>query len=232
MSSCNNRAIMLKTPKNYDYTEISKLKDQLEYKIGVNDVIELSVSTNNGAQIFSNSIATFNGELLKPFTIPVEFDGTIKIPIIGRINVNGLTQREVELLLEQKYAQYYIEPFITAKITSKFIIYFPGDGGAARKVRIDAPRTTLLEIIAQNNGIGFQGKSDRIRLVRGDKKNPEVYLIDLSKMDNVQLADIVIQAGDLIVVEPRNDYFANFVQRFSVYLVALNFIFTIYLFTR
>lgn len=229
LSSCNNRAIMLKTDKKFEYTDLSKLKDQVEYKIGINDVIELSVSTNNGAEIFSNSISSLNGEQLKPFIIPVEFDGTIKIPIIGRINVNGLTQRELELLLEQKYAQYYVEPYITTKITSKFVIYFPGEGGIARKVKIDAPRTTLLDIIAQNNGVATQGKSDKIKIVRGDKKNPEIYLIDLSTMTNVQLAEIVIQAGDIIVVESRNDYFANFAQRISVYFIAVNFLFTIFI---
>lgn len=228
LSSCNNRAIMLKTERKFKYTDINKLKDQTEYKIGVNDIIELSVATNNGAEIFSNSIATFSGEQLKPFVIPVEFDGSIKIPIIGRINVSGLTQRELELLLEQKYAQHYIEPYITAKITSKFIIYFPGDGGAVRKINIDAPRTTLLDIIAQNNGIGNQGRSDKIKIVRGDKKNPDIFLIDLSKMSNVQLSEIVIQAGDIIVVETRNDYLANFLQRISVYFIGINILFTIY----
>ena len=229
LGSCNNSAIMLKTEKKFKYTDINKLKDQTEYKIGVNDIIELSVATNNGAEIFSKSIATITGEQLNPFIIPVEFDGTIKIPIIGRINVIGLTQRELELLLEQKYAQHYIEPYITAKITNKFIVYFSGDGGLAKKVKIESPKTTLLEIIAQNDGIGVQGKSDKIKLIRGDKKNPDIFLIDLSNMNNVQLSDIVIQAGDIIVVEARNDYAANFFQRTSTYFVVLNLVFAIYL---
>lgn len=220
---------MLKTGKNYPFTDISKIKDIDEYRIGINDLIELTVSTNNGAEIFSKSIASMGGELLKPFTVPVEYDGTIKIPVIGRLNVLNMTQRELELLLEQRYSQYYVDAFITAKITNKFIFYMTGDGGATRKVRIENARTTLLEVIAQNNGIGFQGKSDRIKIVRGDKKTPEVYLIDLSSMSNVQLADIVIQAGDIIVVEARNDYFANFAQRVSAYVIALNFIFTTYI---
>ena len=61
-------------------------------------------------------------------------------------------------------------------------------------------------MLAASGGIPENGKADQIKLIRGDLKNPEVYLIDLSTLKGIKNADLVLQANDIIYIELRKDY--------------------------
>jgi polysaccharide export outer membrane protein len=74
-------------------------------------------------------------------------------------------------------------------------------------------------------GIPGSGKAHRIKLIRGEKANPEVYLIDLSTIDGMKKGDIVLQGNDIIYVEPVNDYITNFTTRIQSYFFILTTIF-------
>ena len=68
-------------------------------------------------------------------------------------------------------------------------------------ITLENTNTTLLEALALAGGIE-DGKARKIKLIRGDFKNPKVYLIDLSTIEGMTNGDIIIQANDIIYVEP------------------------------
>ena len=51
-------------------------------------------------------------------------------------------------------------------------------------------------------GLADKGRAARIKLIRGDLADPEVYLIDLATIEGISQADIILQANDIIYVEP------------------------------
>jgi polysaccharide export outer membrane protein len=85
--------------------------------------------------------------------------------------------------------------------------------------------TSLLEALALSGGVSANGKAHRIKLIRGDLKNPQVYLIDLSTIDGMKKANMTLQGNDIVYIEPRNDYVQNFVNRASPYLFIANLAF-------
>ena len=113
-----------------------------------------------------------------------------------------MTIREAEFMLEEKFAEYYKKPFVMLNITNQRVIVFPGKGGDAKVIQLANNNTTLLEALALAGGIST-GKAKRIKLIRGNLKDPKVYLIDLSTIEGMKQADMVIQANDIIYVEPR-----------------------------
>ena len=82
------------------------------------------------------------------------------------------------------------------------MIIFPGSGGKANVINLLHNNTTLLEALALSGGIANTGKAKRIKLIRGNMKDPEVYLIDLSTIEGMKQGDMVLQANDIIYVEP------------------------------
>jgi len=52
-------------------------------------------------------------------------------------------------------------------------------------------------------GLGGDAKAAQIKVIRGDKENPDVYLIDLSTISGMKDGSMVLQANDIIYVEPR-----------------------------
>ena len=127
----------------------------------------------------------------------------MKLPIIGRVSLKGMTVREAELFLEEKYSGFYIKPFLLLNVSNRRVIVFPGAPGDAKVVPLLNDNTTLIEALALAGGISQNGKAKKIKLIRGNLSNPEIYLIDLSTIEGMKQANLVLQANDIIYIEPR-----------------------------
>jgi len=204
-SACNplNPSRMMKTEKDFKFSTPPS-ESSKEYKVSPNDIVEFRIFTNDGFKLIDlTSVGTQNNAYISnTLNYQVEFDGNIKLPILGRIPMKGMTIREAELMLEDKYAAYYNKPFVLLRVINKRVIVFPGSGGDAKIVNLTNDNTTLLEALALAGGITTTGKAKKVKLIRGELKNPEVYLLDLSTIEGVKQADIVMQANDIIYVDP------------------------------
>lgn len=201
-----NPSIMFKTPAGYQYSQYKDTVSNMEYKISPNDIIELRVFSNDGFKLTDVTTANTPGMLtLNQATLPypVDVEGYSKLPVIGRTQLKGLTIRQAEQMLEEKYSMYYIRPFIIIRITSRLVIIFPGTGGVSKVVSLDHNNTTLIEGLALAGGLSYDGKAYEIKLIRRTAEKSEVYHIDLSTIDGLKMANIVLQSNDIIYVEPR-----------------------------
>jgi polysaccharide export outer membrane protein len=231
-ASCNplNPSIMFKTPKDYKY-DIKSDTSELEYKIAPNDVITFRLFTNNGFKLIDVSNENNNQfqNLNNGLNYLVEFDGHVNLPIIGRVPVSGLTLREAEFFLEEKYADIYIDPFILLDLSNRRVTVFPGNGGNGRVITLTNNNVTLLEALAQAGGIRESGRAAKVKLIRGDLRDPEVYLIDLSTIEGISDASIILQANDIIYVEPVGVTRRQFISEISPILSLISSIITLYL---
>lgn len=235
MSSCKifRSNLMLKTPKNFTYDQLNDTTAGKDYKIAVNDAIVYRVFTNNGYKLIdlaTQSNAIFRNDI----DVIVESDGCVKMPVLGRIQVAGLTIREAEKLLEEKYDTLYVDPFISLRITNKRVIIFPGNGGMAKVLTLTNNNTTLMEAIAYAGGIVEDGKAYKVKLIRNGApgSKPLVYLIDLSTIEGVNAGNSIVQAGDIIYIEPRYKPLATFNKEFTPIITLLSSVLILYQFSR
>jgi polysaccharide export outer membrane protein len=158
----------------------------------------------------------------------VEFDGQIKLPIVGRTQISNMTLREAEKMLEEKYKTYFNNPFVQLKVTNNRVTIFPGgQGSKALVVTLENPNTTLFEALAKAGGIE-DGKAHKIKVIRGDLKKPQVYLIDLSTIEGMTKANLTLQANDIIYVTPRNKITQKIIEGITPYLTLLSTFLLIY----
>lgn len=213
--SCNyNSNVMMKTGKNYSY-DTPPSESSAEYIISSSDIIEFKLYTNDGSLLVDftaikeqqTTVATSSG-----FQYLVEFDGQAKLPILGRIELKGKTIKEVEALLEEKYTKYYIKPFVQVKVVNKRVTVFPGGSSKAQIVPLTNDNMKLIEALGAVGGLTKLAKAKRIKLIRGDLKDPKVYLFDFSTLDGVKQSDFVLQANDIIYIEPRSDYLQELIR--------------------
>ncbi len=219
-SSCGwlNQSIMFKTKRDYKYSNLADSTKPNEYRVSPNDIFQFSMYTNDGFKLVdltslnnTNTGYRFESNL----DYKVEPDGTIKLPIIGKTSIAGLTVIEAESFLEEKYSAYYIRPFVIMKITNKRVIVFPGSSGDAKVVPLINNNTTLIEVLALAGGISENGKAQMIKLIRKNNAKEEIYLIDLSKIEGIKQANMVLQANDIIYVEPRRKYASKLLQEIT-----------------
>lgn len=125
-------------------------------------------------------------------------DGTILMPLIGRIKVEGHTPESLVELLTQKYSPYFKEPFITA--TPLIRITLMGNFIQPGSYRID-PNASLWELIEMAKGPGEDCDLNSLRVERGGK----VVIADLlaSFEKGHSLSEIGVSSGDQIIARSR-----------------------------
>ena len=103
---------MLKTPKEFTYDKLVDSLGKVDYKIASNDAIQYKIFTNGGFKLIELA-TTASGAFRNDLDVIVESDGTIKMPLIGKVQIEGKTIKEAEKILEEKYAEFYVSPFVT-----------------------------------------------------------------------------------------------------------------------
>lgn len=236
-SSCKvfRSNLMLKTPKDFKYDNLADSLAMTDYKIAANDALQYRVFTKNGFDLINLSTSTTGNVLRTDLDVTVESDGYIKMPLIGRVLVAGLTTKEAEKLLEKAYSENYVEPFISIKVTNKRVIVFPGNGGGAKVLPLNNNNTTVMEVIAGAGGIAEDGKAYKVKLIRNNPdslQKPYVYLMDLSHIQGLAGARSKVQAGDIIYVEPRYRPVATSIREITPVLTLLSTVLIVLQFYR
>ena len=179
--SCSalDKSRMLKTPVNYKFKEfIDSVDYKASYKIAIDDEILIQMFSNDGYNIVNiggnyrndNIEGTLNGvgvgvgvgNQRNGVGYKVRSDSTIKVPVIGRIKVVGLTLNQIEEKLELLLASQVNSPFVIARIFNRRIYIFQG-GYTASIFQLQNENTTLFEVLAQAGGVYQEGNASKIK---------------------------------------------------------------------
>ncbi|TND10062.1 MAG: polysaccharide export outer membrane protein [Bacteroidetes bacterium] len=202
---------MLQTKKDYKFDTMkmdSTAYSAQEYRIAPNDIIEFRLFANDGFSIINlTTLNSRDNTFINTLSFQYQIDnrGVVKLPVIGEISLVGYTVRQAEDTLQKIFSKYYIDPFAMVEVVNKRVIVFPGNDGQARVVLLTNSNTTLLEAITVTGGIPQSGKAYDIKLIRssGNPAKPNIYHFDLSRIEGIAEANLIVQANDIIYIEPR-----------------------------
>jgi polysaccharide export outer membrane protein len=228
LSSCRilNPSLMLKPTKADSLSNMTN-SAYPDYRIAPNDLVEFSITPNAGNNLIDINMQDTKNRMSKlPYL--VEQDGNIRLPVIGRVHIAGLTVKEAIIKIEEAYSQFYVEPFVTLTVLNRRVIVFPGSGGTARVITLQNENMTLIETIALAGGIPETGKAYRIRLLRRNAGKTQVQLIDLSTLAGMPEANMVMQANDIIYVEPAVRYPQALLAQITPYISLLTTFILVY----
>ncbi|MFL5763428.1 MAG: polysaccharide biosynthesis/export family protein [Bacteroidia bacterium] len=233
-----NPSIMLKTKKDYPYAKNADSSKTEEYRISPNDILQFAIYSNDGFKLVdltSLNAANMGYRFENNIEYLVEADGFVKLPILNRTMLSGMTIREAETFLEEKYSAFYVRPYIIMSVINKRVIVFPGSAGMAKVIPLTSNNMTLIEALALAGGISDDGKARMVKLIRQNKQDKEkhdVYLIDLSVISGIKQASMVLQANDIIYVEPRRRYASRFLQEVAPIVSILTSAFVLFTYTK
>ena len=148
-------------------------------------------------------------------TFQVEEDGTVKLPAIGSVKVEGLRRIEAQKMIEGIYAKELLQnPIIELKIVNLKITAL-GEIRAPGNYFLTKDKTTLIELIGQAGGLTEKADEKSVKIIRGTELNPKVIELDLNDIRSINSPDAVLQNGDIIYVAQnkraaRNDNLQNF----------------------
>jgi polysaccharide biosynthesis/export protein len=207
-TSCSvNSHVMLKTPRDFVF-DTPPEKPQEEYVISANDILQFKLYSNDGFIIIdlaSGAKGGNTGSFGQTIKYNVDHQGVTSLPIIGNLKISGFTIKEAIALLQEKYSDFYVDPFIQLEVVNKRVVVFPGTGSDAQVLTLENNNTKLIEVLGLVGGISKKGKAARIKILRETSQKREIYLVDLSTIEGIGKADMIVQANDIIYVEPVPD---------------------------
>jgi polysaccharide export outer membrane protein len=148
------------------------------------------------------SVSVWREEALQKQVIVLP-DGSISLPLVGRIEVLGLTSTEVEQRIAEKLKQYIPEPVVTVMIAGidGNRAYVMGKVVHPGSLIINGP-ITVLQAISIVGGFDKFADEGGMKVIRVSPGGQEVYSVKYNDIISGKdmSTNILLNAGDTIVV--------------------------------
>ena len=149
----------------------------------------------------------------------VDKDGNIEMPVLGLIQVEGLTKSEMIDTIKSRLEPLLKDPIVTVQF-GNFYVSVLGEVLRPGKYQVVAERCTLLEALALAGDLTIYGKRQNVLVTRETNGKLEFARINLNSPDVFTSPFFFMQQNDVIYVEPNNAR-ALASQNISLYLSML-----------
>lgn len=135
----------------------------------------------------------------------VDNDGCIDFPVLGRIEVAGLTRWQLQEKIKQMaISQGLIKDLIVTVEFMNFNISIIGEVTAPGTYKINGDKVTLLEAISMAKDLTIFGKRDGVYVIREENGTRTTYKLDLRSADIFKSPAFYLRQNDVVYVEPNN----------------------------
>ena len=208
-----------------------------DYKIKSQDILQIRNLQNIKYIVDETPTTTVSGSTTtsQGQSYQVEDDGSVALPVLGHVQVAGLTRAEAAKQIEDLYRKNLLkDPIIELKILNLKVTML-GEVKAQGNFPLVKDKTNLIEMIGQAGGLTDRANEKNIKIIRGDPKNPDITEVDLSKIKTLADPRIILRDNDIIYVAQskravKNDQLQNFSNTISPILIVLNTALIIYTF--
>jgi len=132
----------------------------------------------------------------------VDADGTIQFPILGELEVGGMTRQDLLKMLYERIGEHIQNPIINVRITN-FKVTVLGEVNRPGAYAIGDERVTLLEALGMAGDLNIYGKRDNIIVLREEAGVKQYKIIDITKSDFLHSDFYYLQQNDIVYVQPN-----------------------------
>ena len=131
-------------------------------------------------------------------------DGSISIPLVGRLPVAGLDVEQVEKRIVERLKAYIPDPIVTVAVsgTEGNVVYVLGKVNKPGVVPLTNHTTSVLQVLSQAGGLDRFADGNAVRVLReedGPRTALPVRYNDLVKGESLQ-TNVQLRAGDIVLV--------------------------------
>ena len=157
------------------------------------------VSYQAGSEVMATS--TYNQRLMG---YVVDNDGCIDFPVLGKLEVDGMTRWELAEMIKDKLLN---EKLLTdAVVTVEFMnfkISVMGEVQSPGTYTIQGDKVTVLQALSLARDLTIFGKRDNVAVIREKDGERTIYQINLTDVDMFKSPAYYLQQNDIVYVEPN-----------------------------
>jgi polysaccharide biosynthesis/export protein len=217
LSSCSsqkNIAYFQKMSSNTDSLKQHQPQGIHIARIKPLDLLSITVVTSNPAasQIY-NLVVPQIGEntTMSLMSVPtlqtylVTEDGTIDFPVFGKLQVEGLTRKQLEAMLQDKLASAFSKetPIVTIRITN-FTVNVLGEVLRPGKFQTTNERLTIFDGLGLAGDMSIYGRRDNVKVLRENADGSKKYItVNLNDKNIIYSEAYYLEQNDVVYVEPN-----------------------------
>lgn len=172
-----------------------------KYRIKANDA--LSIRNIQDDNFLSTSSVT---KAATSNIFRVEDDGTVILPVINAVSVVGLTRKEASDKIQTLYKKNLLkDPLIELTVLNLKVTLF-GEFGSQGNFLLEKENTSLVDILGMAGGITPKANPKTLKIIRGDRSNPEIIYVNLRNIKSLASPKLILQNNDILYIEPLPIY--------------------------
>lgn len=177
---------------------------RFEYRIQVNDVMSIRVLGLDDATSRLFNIESGNGTALSDAALyvngfSVDKTGSVQLPTVGRIKLQGLTMSEAQELVQRKINDYFTNATVILKMVS-FRVSVLGEVNTPGSYFIYNNQITLLDALARAGGPKEYADKRHVTLMRQSDQGTQALYVDLSKANVASSEYYYLLPNDVVYV--------------------------------
>jgi len=186
VASCSPKALRVQESRVAEGTPDPGKPPEEFYVIGSGDVLNINIWKE----------PSLSG------TVKVRPDGFVTLPLVNEIQVVGMTTTQLRKVLEDKYKEFTVDPFVTVRLEgiASSEVFLVGQIKSPGAVPLNG-NETLLQILTRAGGLTPFADRSNIRVVRRNGDKIIEYIADYDGIIKGDLKqDILLRPGDRIIV--------------------------------
>ena len=172
------------------------------------DMISIVVSSRNPelAAMFNLKGASASGESSGgSLGYRVDNDGFIEIPVIGKLNVAGMTRWQLsETVKDILLRKGYLNDAVVTVEFMNFKVSVLGEVGAPGTYNIEGDKVNVLQALSLAGDLTIFGKRENVTVIREQDGQRVFYDVNLCSVDMFKSPAYNLQQNDIIYVEPND----------------------------
>ena len=167
-----------------------------------NDVIEIAISSisKDANEYFQKGGSDIDHKYAGN-TYQIARDGTIDLPLVGKMEIGGMTNQDAESLIKEALLTYLQKPSVNIRLVS-FEITVLGEVKLPGVYAIADGQVNLLEALGYAGDLTIFGKRNNILVIRNSDSGKEYFRVDLNSSDVLNSDRFYLRNNDVVYVEP------------------------------
>lgn len=132
----------------------------------------------------------------------VDSEGNIHFPVLGAIQAEGLTPKELRETLTSQLKEYIKDPIVNIRLLN-FTVSVLGEVGRPGTYTVNGERIALPEALGLAGDLTIFGRRDNVLVVREHNGEKTYEYIDLTSSESLNSDFYYLQQHDVVYVEPN-----------------------------
>lgn len=208
------------TPKDIVYLQgvdsltpeqIDSMSQTYTTKIKPDDLLNITVTASDPSVVtpFNPPVFAYAQQGEEPLKVAesmynylVDSEGFINFPVLGKIEVAGLSKRELSDKLQNSISKYIENPLVNIQIAN-FKVIIMGEISRPGSYTVRNDRYSILDLVGQAGDLPITANRKNLLIIRDNRGKKEFARFDLTSPDIFSSPYFYLQQNDVVYVEPN-----------------------------